>query len=155
MIQDKKVSTLLVLITTVLIFGCVSSDSPRSVAEKFLNAMGTQDFETAKKYGTEETVKLLDMMSGFSKMSADTVSAKEMKFEISNEDISGDNAIIYYREEGRDGELQLPMVKLDGKWKVLLSKESINSSDAATVDMGATNTDTSSGQARSNEPAKK
>jgi hypothetical protein len=102
--------------------------------------MGSQDFETAKKYGTEETEKLLDMMSGFSKMSADTVSTREMKFDITNEDISGDNAIIFYREEGREGELQLPLVKLDGKWKVLLSKESINSSDAGTVDMGATTT---------------
>jgi hypothetical protein len=133
----------IILAIAVLFYACSSSDSPRSVAEKFLKAMGTQDFETAKKYGTEETEKLLDMMSGFSKMSADTVAKKDMKFEITNEDISGDNAIIYYREEGRDGELQLPMVKMDGKWKVLLSKESINSSDAATVDMGATNTDTS------------
>jgi hypothetical protein len=137
----KKYQTLFAAIILVIL-GCGSSDSPRAVAEKFLKAMGSQDFETAKKYGTEETEKLLDMMSGFSKMTADSIATREMKFEIINEDISGDNAIIFYKEEGRDGELQLPLVKLDGKWKVLLSKESINSSDASTVDMGATNTDT-------------
>jgi hypothetical protein len=135
----RKYSHFFLLILVVLA-GCGRSDSPRSVAEKFLKAMGSQDFETAKKYGTEETEKLLDMMSGFSKMAADSTVSHEMKFDITHEDISGDNAIIFYREEGRDGELQLPMVKLDGKWKVLLSKESINSSDAGTVDMGATNT---------------
>jgi hypothetical protein len=123
-------------------FACKSSDNPRAVAEKFLKAMTTQDFETAKKYGTEETEKLLDMMSGFTKMSPDSA-AREMKFEITREKVSGDNAIIYYREEGREGELQLPMVKLEGKWKVLLSKESINSSDESnSMEMGATNTDT-------------
>ncbi len=145
MIQLKKTIILLAVLFSSILISCISSDSPKSVAEKFLNAMGKQDFENAKKYGTRETEKLLDMMSGFSKMSADTVALREMKFEIINEDINGDNAIVFYREEGREGELQLPMVKLDGKWKVLLSKESINSSDAATVDMGATNTDTSPG----------
>ena len=142
----KNFTNFFLIVAILMMTSCSSSDSPRSVAEKFLNAMGTQDFETAKKYGTEETEKLLDMMSGFSKMSADTVAAKEMKFEISHEDVSGDNAIIYYREENREGELQLPLVKIDGKWKVLLSKESINSSDANSVDMGATNTDTSAGK---------
>jgi len=132
----------LAIIVVVFCVSCGGSDNPRSVAEKFLKAMSTQDFESAKKYGTEETEKLLDMMSGFTKMSPDTAQ-KELRFEITNEKISGDNAIIYYREEGREGELQLPMVRIDGKWKVLLSKESINSTDAENrMDTGATNTDT-------------
>lgn len=133
---------IIVSIILILSYACNNSDSPRAVAEKFLKAMSAKDFETAKKYGTEETEKLLDMMSGLTKMSQDTTN-HTMKFEITKENVSGENAIIYYHEEGRDGELQLPMVKLDGKWKVLLSKESINSSEGAnTIDMGATNTDT-------------
>ena len=82
------------------------------------------------------------MMSGFKKMSVDS-SGKDLKFEILREKIEGDNAIIYYKEEGKDGELQLPIVKVEGKWKVLLSKESINSSeDFNAMESGATNTDT-------------
>jgi ABC-type oligopeptide transport system substrate-binding subunit len=130
----------LILSIAILFVACGGNDSPRSVGEKFLKAMSSQDFETAKKYGTEETEKLLDMMSGFTKMSNDSV-AKEMKFEITREKVTGDNATVFYKEDGREGELQLPMVKVDGKWKVLLSKESINSSDAS-MDIGATNTDT-------------
>lgn len=126
----------------VFIVACKGNDSPKSVAEKFLKAMSSQDYETAKKYGTEETEKLLDMLSGFSKMSPDS-SSNNLKFEITREKLSGENATIYYKEEGREGELQLPMVKMEGKWKVLLSKESINSSEAGnSMDIGATSTDT-------------
>lgn len=121
---------------------CGGSDTPRSVAEKFLKSMSTEDFETAKKYGTEETEKLLDMMAGFKKMSADSTK-RELKFEITREKVEGENATIYYKEEGKEGELQLPMKKMDGKWKVLLTKESINSSEGVTsMDAGATSTDT-------------
>ena len=126
----------------VLIFACTSNDTPKSVADKFLKAMSSQDFETAKKYGTEETSKLLDMMSGFKKMSADST-GKDLKFEITREKIENENATVYYKEEGKEGELELPMVKTDGKWKVLLSKESINNSEGVNMrDAGATNTDT-------------
>ena len=126
----------------VLIFACASNDTPKSVADKFLKAMSSQDFETAKKYGTEETSKLLDMMSGFKKMSADST-GKDLKFEITREKIENENATVYYKEEGKEGELELPMVKTDGKWKVLLSKESINNSEGVNMlDAGATNTDT-------------
>jgi hypothetical protein len=80
-------------------------------------------------------------MNGFTKMSADSTS-KDLKFEITREKIDGENATVYYKEEGREGELQLPMVKLDGKWKVLLSKESINNTEGSNMDIGATSTDT-------------
>ena len=46
-----------------LFAACGGNDSPKSVAGKFLDAMSKQDFESAKKYGTEETAKLLDMMN--------------------------------------------------------------------------------------------
>ncbi len=140
--KNNITSRYLLLPVIVFIFACTGNDTPGSVAEKFLKAMSSQDFETAKKYGTEETEKLLDMMSGFKKMSADST-GKNLKFEIIREKIEGENAIIYYKEEGKEGELQLPMVKADGKWKVLLSKESINNSEGVnSLDGGATNTDT-------------
>jgi hypothetical protein len=126
----------------VFLFGCGGKDTPRSVAEKFLEALSTQDYETAKKYGTEETQKLLEMMNGFNKMSTDSSAAKDFKFEITREKVDGQNATIFYKEEGKEGELQLPMVEIDGKWKVLLSKESINNAEGANaMEVGATNTD--------------
>ena len=139
----KKIKNFIYLgVVSIFILACGGNDTPRSVADKFLSAMSKQDFETAKKFGTEETSKLLEMMSGFAKMSNDSA-FKDTKYEITREKIDGDSAIIYYKEEGKEGELQLPIVKVDGKWKVLLSKESINNSDSMNaVDMGATNTDT-------------
>lgn len=140
--KNNKYLIRILLFIAITASACGGKDTPRSLAEKFLKAMSIQDYETAKKYGTEETEKLLDMMSGIKKMSVDS-SGKDLKFEILREKIEGDNAIIYYKEEGKDGELQLPIVKVEGKWKVLLSKESINSSeDFNTMESGATNTDT-------------
>jgi hypothetical protein len=140
--MKKSKNLISLFIISILIIACGGTDTPRSVADKFLSAMSKQDFEDAKKYGTEETAKLLDMMNGFAKMSNDSA-FKDTKYEITRETADGDNAIIYYKEEGKEGELQLPIVKVNGKWKVLLSKESINSSDSMNaIDMGATNTDT-------------
>ena len=139
--QSKLLKTIFLFLGVVII-SCTSEDTPRSIGEKFLKAMSVEDFETAKKYVTQETEKLLDMMSGFTKMSVDSVK-KEMKFEITRETINGDNAVIHYKEEGRTGEMELPMIKIDGKWKVLLSKESINNSEGAnSMEIGAMNTDT-------------
>jgi hypothetical protein len=137
---SKIVSAIFVII---ILTACAGKDNPRSVADKFLKSMSTEDFETAKKYGTEETEKLLDMMTGFKKMSADSTH-KDLKFEITREQVDGDKATVFYKEEGKPGELQLPMMKVDGKWKVLLSKESINNSESVIpLEGGATSTDTS------------
>jgi len=130
----------------VLIAACTTVDTPKSVAEKFMNALNKQDFETAKKYGTEDTGKLLDMMSGLAKMgaSADTVS-KERKVEMLTEKIEGDKATVTYKMEDKAGEEPLSLVKQDGKWKVAMSKDNMNSAEGgSSMDAGATNTDSTS-----------
>ncbi len=139
-----KLLIYLLVLTSVLNTGCGKSDSPRFVAEKFFNEMSAQDFDAAKQYGTAETENLLNMMNGFKKISADTTQ-KEIKYEILRETISGDNATIFYTEDGKKGELQLPMIREKGKWLVNMNKESINNSDP-TMDIGATNLDTIKGK---------
>src|SRR5262245_2831317 len=108
-----------------LLISCMGSDKPKSVAEQFLQVMNKFDFETAKKYGTEDTGKLLDMMSGFSKMMSDSA-RKEEKYEMLNESIDGDRATVSYRVEGREETEKLDLVKVNGKWKVAMSKDSMN-----------------------------
>jgi hypothetical protein len=125
-----------------LILACGDRDSPRAVAENFLKAISTHDYDGARKYGTEETERFLDMISGFHKMMPDSVN-REKKYEITRETMDGDRAVIYFKEQGRPGEQPLPMIKQDGRWKVIKSKESINSADDSnTLDIGATSTDT-------------
>ena len=139
-----KLSIFLLVILNLINQGCSKSDSPRAVAEKFFNEMSVQNFDAAKQYGTAETENLLNMMNGFKKISADTT-LKEVKYEILRESLSGDNAIIFYLEDGKKGELQLPMTREKGKWMVNMNKESINNSDPS-MDLGATNLDTAKGK---------
>lgn len=101
------------------------------------------DYETAKKYGTEDTGKLLDMMSGFSKLMPDSAK-QERSFEMKDEKINGDKATVMYTASGEEGEQTLNLVKIDGKWKVAMSKDSMNDEEGASMDTGATTTDTSS-----------
>ena len=56
-----------VLALTVLLFACGKSDSPSSITEKFLAAIAKADYDAAKTFGTADTDRLLNMMSGFKK----------------------------------------------------------------------------------------
>ena len=142
----KKLQHFLSFLLIAALSACGGGDSPKSVAENFLKAMNSMDFEGAKKYGTEDTGKLLDMMSGFAKMVPDSMKANETKFEITGEKIEGDKATVTYKEEGRDGETPLSLVRIDGKWKVSMSKESMSGADAGgSMDIGATSMDSSAG----------
>lgn len=140
----KKLQILLICSLVALSVACGGGDSPKSVAENFLKAMNSMDFEGAKKYGTEDTGKLLDMMSGFAEMVPDSTKANETKIEITGEKVEGDKATVTYKEDGREGEIPLNLVKVDGKWKVSMSKESMSGSDGAAMDIGATSLDSTS-----------
>jgi len=125
------------------VVSCGGGDSPKSVAENFLKAMNKMDYETAKKYGSEDTGRLLDMMSNFTNMMPDSA-REEKSFEIKDEKVDGDKATVTYVQSGEVGEQTLDLVKLDGKWKVAMSKDSMNGEEGGSMDSGATTTDTSS-----------
>ena len=126
----------MISVISYFISSCGGNDNPTSVAEKYFNAINAQEFEAAREYGTQETVNLLNMLIAFKKMSVDST-FQEVKYEILREKITGENAIVYYKEQAKEGELKLPMVKVDGKWKVIQTKESINNFDPS-MDIGAT-----------------
>ena len=100
------------------------------------------DFDGAKKYGTDETGKMLDMLSGFSKMMPDSAK-KESKAEIISEKIEGDKATVIYKDEGKSEEQVLNLIKIDNQWKVAMSKDNMNGNNNS-MDAGATSTDTNS-----------
>ena len=122
---------------------CGGGDTPKSVAEKFLKSLNKMDYETAKKYGSEDTGKLLDMMSGFANLMPDSAK-QERSFEMKEEKINGDKATVTYAASGEEGEQSLNLIKIDGKWKVAMSKDSMNDTEGSSMDAGATSTDTSS-----------
>jgi len=139
-----------VVLGFVFIVSC-SGNSPKSVAESFLKAMNKMDFEEAKKYGTDDTGKMLDMLSGFTKMMPDSAK-KEVKSEIIAEKIDGDKATVTYKDDGKSEEQVLNLVKIDNKWKVAMSKDNMNG-NANSMDAGATSTDSSADEALSDTSA--
>jgi hypothetical protein len=123
---NRTVSKALLICLSALFISSCSTTSPKRVAEDYLSAMYNLDFQKAKTYSTEETIQLLDMMEGFSKMMPDSQKKEPVKFKILREKVEDDYATVYYRETGKDAEQRLPMVMLDGSWKVAMGKEVIN-----------------------------
>jgi hypothetical protein len=109
---------------------CKRDEGPRPVAEKFLTAMQSHQYEEAGKYGTEETLKLLKQFEKIEKLNGeDAPSESAGKITILSEDIKGKTAVVYFKEEGNDLEqhITLQKVEVDGKneWRVALKKEEI------------------------------
>jgi hypothetical protein len=126
-----------------LLIACSNGNSPKSVAENFLQAYSKMNFEEAKKYGTEETGKLMDMMSSLTKLMPDSTKV-ELKSEIIAEKIDGDKAFYTYIQKGKKGEQTLNLAKVDGKWKVVMSKDAMNGGVDNILDAGATTLDSTS-----------
>lgn len=103
-------------------------NSPKKTAEKFLVASDKMNYEEAKKFSTDETDKLLDMMAGLSKMAPEHKGEKHT-FTIIDEKIDGDAASVTYKESGKDEEQLIHLKKVDGDWLVDISKSDLSSKD--------------------------
>ncbi len=108
---------------------CKKEEDPVVVAEQFLTAMQERDYASAKKYGTRETVKLLEQFEKIEKLNHQEPEEKPGKISILSEDIRGKVAVVYFKEEGNSAEQQISLQKVDTpegkKWKVALKKEEI------------------------------
>jgi hypothetical protein len=144
--MKKQLIAIFAAAVVILSAACSGGDSPKGVANEFLTSLNKMDFAKAKTMGTEETGKLLDMLSSFSDMVPDSVKQKEAnkKIEIVNEKIEGDNATVTYKTEGSDKEETLKLVKADGKWKVQMSKADMGGGEEEMEDAGGTTSDTMS-----------
>jgi hypothetical protein len=129
-----------VLFAAMAIVSCGGSKSdPKAVATSFLNARNSMDYEGAKKFGTPETAKMIDMMASFSSMVPDSMKneSKKIKIEIKDVKEEGDNATVTYSESLKPGDQTLKMVKKDGKWLVNMSKEDMGAGAGAAGEEGA------------------
>jgi hypothetical protein len=128
----KKFNFILALLF--LSFSCKTPESPKPVAEKFLNAMNNSDFSEASKYSTESTVKLLKQFERIKALSSNDLVNEKHTISIISEEINGSSAIVYFREEGDelDQKISLKLVSPDPndvnkkkEWKVDLKKEEL------------------------------
>ena len=137
--MKKGFIKIIAVVAIATMFGC-SGNSPESVAEKFLKAMNKMDYDGAKKYGTEDTGKMLDMLSGFMKMMPDS-SKKETNFEIISLTAVDNKATVTYFDDKNDGEQVLNLIKIENQWKVSMNKDNLGG-NTENIETGATSTDT-------------
>lgn len=123
-------SLMAVALVIVSVISCGSKSDPKGVALNYLNALKKMDYETAKKFGTPETGKMLDMISSFSSMVPDSVKeqGKNVKIEIKEAKEDGDKCTIKFSSSDKpDAEETLSLVKKDGKWLVNMTKDDMDS----------------------------
>jgi hypothetical protein len=108
-----------VLVAILGLTACTMSPEDRAVA--FLDAVGNQDFEEAKKHCTQQTGALLDALVAMAPDEVKSIEKKEYTIVSSVE--TGETAEVTYMEEGATESAVLPMKKVDGEWLVDISKD--------------------------------
>lgn len=113
-----------ILIVVVMLTSC-SSNSPKGVAKKYLNAYYHLDFDGAKKVSTDETKKMLDMFQQLAPMMPDSAKQqlKKITVDIKDEKIDGDKAVVTYTTSDNPKDQTLHLVKQNNQWLVQWSKQ--------------------------------
>jgi len=122
----KKLSTILVIVIVLLTL-TACGEKPEKNAMAFLEAVRTNDFETAKQYTTEEGKQLLTMASSMSDAMGNN-EEEDVSFRFIESRVKGDSAFVKYEtiipeESDEEHIAEMPMVKIDGDWKVALTKD--------------------------------
>ncbi|HHG83526.1 MAG TPA: DUF4878 domain-containing protein [Bacteroidetes bacterium] len=111
MTRSLKLSVI-ALIGVMTLWACGASLGPKETGEKFLKAMKTGDFDTAKDHATKEAQGSLEMMAG---MADGKEGGDAADIVIGALEENGDKATLSYTDAGKD--LTLALVKEGGEWK--------------------------------------
>jgi len=136
----KSISFFVILAT--LFFSCSSeTDTPKNVASQFLQAMENRNYEEAMTYSTKSTQKLLTQLKRLEELTGENDAVKPNKVIIVSEEIQGDKAIVYFKEEGNELQQRISLKRVaDEKnnkvWKVDLLKEELQLNRDAGLDAG-------------------
>ena len=113
----KKI--LFLFLITVFAISCGTGGSPESVAKNFTENLAKGNYTEAKKYATESSGQMIDLLATLGGEIKNSDS--NFKFKATSEEIDGNEATVYYiNEDGEEDTVEL--VKVDGKWKVSISK---------------------------------
>ncbi len=126
----RKLRIIFALLPLLAFAACSGGGGPEVVAEKFLKAVYTADFEGAKQYCTDETKQTIDFIAAF---------ASEKKDEMKKADVRIEQKSVVIAEDGNSAEVEvivhgaldidkgevieqkeekLQLVKVDDKWLV-------------------------------------
>jgi hypothetical protein len=113
------------LLALAIVFTGCNTNSPKDAAQKWLTSFYHMDYETAKKYSTEDTKKLLMTLEQLSALSNDSVKQqmKQLKVEIKDVKEKGDTAMVSYTLSDTPKEQKVKLIKIQGKWLVAKSKQ--------------------------------
>jgi hypothetical protein len=124
------------LILSVIVTGC-SKNSPKQVAQTWLNGFHHLDFDAAKKVSTEDTKKMLSQFEQLTSMLADSNKKELKKVVVTIKDIKedGDKAVATYVTSDNPGKDQtINLVKQDGQWLVQFTKVDMETSAAKDIE---------------------
>ena len=116
--QSKLKHAILSAITVLVLAAC-SGPGPGDTAEKFMTHLSKNEFTEAKQYASESTGQMVEMIGKMSQaMGGKIEEDKDFKFELVEESVDGDKAVIKFRKKA-DGKVEtMNLIKVDGAWKV-------------------------------------
>jgi hypothetical protein len=133
-----KLISLLLVLASFCISCSNNEDTPKKVASQFLQAMESRDYDEAMTHSTRATQKLLSQLKRLEELTGENDAVKPNKVTIVSEDIQGDKAIVYFKEEGNELQQQISLKRVvEGEkkvWKVDLLKEELQLNRDAGLD---------------------
>jgi hypothetical protein len=105
-----------------MLFSCSNvGNSPKATVQKFYQTLEKQDYKTMGTIATPETIQFVTMFGPKLRGMA----ASYGKVKSIEEKIDGDKAVVTTKFENGE-ETSIDLVKIDGKWKVSISMNSMN-----------------------------
>ncbi len=125
----KKIIFTALLFSSAWIMSCSNAGGdPKTTLSNFFDALSKKDIATARKFATEESKSMLDMMEmgmNMDKSSKDNDKYDKSKMEFGDAKIDGDKATIAVKEKGSGETMNFTMKKEKGTWKVAFDKASM------------------------------
>jgi len=137
-----KIQNISIVIILSVFFSACLYNNPSVVAKKFLNAIHASNYDEARKYATNETGKLIDLLESLDQVSNEGMSdLRNSHVEIIEKSVEGDIAWVKFKSE-INGEVEaLELRRIDGKWLAHVTKENISEKDLLNDDTSPENND--------------
>ncbi len=122
--MKKTLLSLSALFALAILFASCNANSPKAVAEKWLNSFYHMDYAKAKEVSTDDTRKQLETfesMMGMVQQSAKD-EARKIKVDLKDPVVNGDKATVEYTLSNDPSPKTLKLVKENGKWLAQWSK---------------------------------
>jgi len=125
----------ILLLAAVMLVSC-KKNTPKDVANEWLNDFFHLDYDAAKKISTEDTKTLLSQVQQLATMIPDSTkkNSKNINITIKSVKVDGDKATVTYIGSDNPAlEQPLKLVKQNGQWLVIYTKE--DQPDPSSADM--------------------